>query len=123
VSYLNFLLKIYHKNLNLFRNYKRVAETWMDEYAQYVYERDPEEWNRLDVGDTSYMKGIRKKLKCKPFKYFLEQVAPDMLDRWPPYEVFFASGAVSFLIEKKLKFSNFLFIFEIFLIFFNFFNF
>lgn len=67
----------------------------MDEYAEYVYSKDPDEWNRLEVGDVSYMKGIKKKLNCKPFKFFLEEVAPDMLDRWPPFEVFFASGAVS----------------------------
>lgn len=72
-----------------------ISEVWMDDYAKFVYKRDPDEWNRLDVGDLSYMKGIKKKLKCKPFSYFLEVVAPDMLDKWPPDEKEFASGAVS----------------------------
>lgn len=76
----------------------------MDDYAKYVYKRDPDEWNRLDVGDLSYMRGIKEKLKCKPFSYFLNVVAPDMLDRWPPDEVEFASGAVSLLtVLKNLK--------------------
>lgn len=48
----------------------------MDEYKEYVYERNPERWNAIDHGDVSHMLGIKKKLNCKPFKYFLEQVAP-----------------------------------------------
>jgi polypeptide N-acetylgalactosaminyltransferase len=59
-----------------FRNYKRVAEIWMDEYKQYVYDRNPNHWNSIDTGDMSYMLGVKKKLNCKPFKYFLEEVAP-----------------------------------------------
>lgn len=75
----------------------------MDDYAKYVYKRDPDEWNRLDVGDLSYMKGIKEKLKCKPFKYFLEVVAPDMLDKWPPEENEFASGVVSSSIHLNFE--------------------
>lgn len=68
----------------------------MDEYAQNVYEKDPDEWYSLDFGDVSFMKNIKQKLKCKPFKYFLDVVAPDMLERFPPHEYdVFASGAVS----------------------------
>lgn len=69
----------------------------MDDYAQHIYSRNPDHWNKIDAGDTSYMKGIKKKLNCKPFKYFLEHVVPDMLDRFPPIEPpEFASGAVSY---------------------------
>ena len=68
----------------------------MDEYAQHLYRRNPEHWNKIDIGDTSYMRGIKEKLKCKPFSYFLNVVAPDMLDRYPPVEPpEFASGGVS----------------------------
>lgn len=68
----------------------------MDEYKHNVYERDPEHWNSIDAGDVSYMLGVKKKLNCKPFKYFLEVVAPDMLERYPPVEPpAFASGGVS----------------------------
>jgi polypeptide N-acetylgalactosaminyltransferase len=79
------------------RNYKRVAEVWMDEYAKNVYERDPEEWYSLDVGDVSQMRKIKQKLQCKPFQYFLEVVAPEMMEKFPPFETdVFASGAVRF---------------------------
>ena len=75
----------------------QLFQVWMDEYATAVYDKDPDEWYPLEVGDVSYMRGIKKRLKCKPFKYFLEVVAPDMMDKWPPYELPpFASGAVSF---------------------------
>jgi len=68
----------------------------MDDYAKYLYDREPDLWNNIDVGDTSYMKRIKEKLKCKPFSYFLEYVAPDMLERYPYLEPpEFASGAVN----------------------------
>jgi polypeptide N-acetylgalactosaminyltransferase len=67
----------------------------MDEYAQYLYARDPERYSELDVGDMSYMKNLKQKLQCKPFKYFIEEVAPDMLERYPYIDPpAFASGAV-----------------------------
>ena len=68
----------------------------MDEYARYIYDRDPEYWRNIDIGDTSYMMEIKKKLNCRPFSYFLEEVAPDMLDRYPYIEPpSFAYGGVS----------------------------
>lgn len=68
----------------------------MDDYAKYIYARNPEHWNSVEVGDISYMMGVKKKLNCKPFKYFFEEVAPDMLDRYPPIEPPpFALGGVS----------------------------
>lgn len=68
----------------------------MDEYAQYIYARDPNHWNPIEVGDVSHMMGIKKKLNCKPFSYFLDKIAPDMLDRYPYIEPpEFASGLVS----------------------------
>jgi hypothetical protein len=42
------------------------------------------------------MKNIKKKLQCKPFSYFLERVAPDMLEWYPLVEPpSFTFGAVS----------------------------
>jgi hypothetical protein len=47
-----------------------------DEYKENVYSRNPKHWNSIEVGDLSYMMGVKKKLQCKPFSYFLEVVAP-----------------------------------------------
>lgn len=30
----------------------------------------------MDSGDISQMLNLKKKLKCKPFKFFMEEVAP-----------------------------------------------
>ncbi|XP_058128579.1 N-acetylgalactosaminyltransferase 6-like [Anopheles ziemanni] len=68
------------------RNHKRVAEVWMDEYKQYIYDRDPDRYTKVDAGDLSKMKAIRQKLNCKPFKWFLENVAPEILELYPPIE-------------------------------------
>lgn len=46
----------------------------MDEYAKYVNRHNPEVWNKIDIGDISYMLNIKKKLKCKPFKFFIEGI-------------------------------------------------
>lgn len=75
-------------------NFKRVAKVWMDEYAEYLYEHLPNV-KEADPGDLSKMLAIRKKLHCKPFKWFLEEVAPDLLEKYPPVEPLpFAKGAI-----------------------------
>lgn len=81
------------------RNYKRVAEAWMDDYKQYIYRRNPARYEKVDAGDLSESLRVKKQLKCKSFKYFMEQVAPDMLDRYPYIDPeSFAAGSVRSLI-------------------------
>lgn len=78
------------------RNYKRVAEVWMDDYKNFIYARDPPRYDKVKTGDLSYQLSIKKKLKCKPFSYFIETVAPDMLEFYPLVDPPpFAKGAVS----------------------------
>ncbi|KAL8612926.1 hypothetical protein ACOMHN_035003 [Nucella lapillus] len=67
------------------RNYRRVAEVWMDEYAEYLYKKRPH-YRNIDPGDLSEQRAIRKKLKCKPFKWFIENVAFDLSKYYPPVE-------------------------------------
>lgn len=69
----------------------------MDDYAKYIYARDPERYAKVETGDLSYQLSIKKKLSCKPFSHFLEKVAPDMLEYYPLVDPPpFAKGAVSF---------------------------
>ncbi|CAG5097173.1 Similar to Pgant6: N-acetylgalactosaminyltransferase 6 (Drosophila melanogaster) [Cotesia congregata] len=67
------------------RNYKRVAQVWMDEFAEYIYKRRPH-LRSLDPGDLTVQKALREKLNCKPFKWFMENIAFDLMDTYPPVE-------------------------------------
>ncbi|XP_052852223.1 N-acetylgalactosaminyltransferase 4 [Drosophila gunungcola] len=76
------------------KNHKRVAEVWMDEYKQYVYSRDPI-YAKVDAGNLTRQHGIRQRLKCKSFHWFMTEVAPDFLAKFPPVEPpTYASGVI-----------------------------
>uniref|UniRef100_A0AAG5D368 Polypeptide N-acetylgalactosaminyltransferase n=1 Tax=Anopheles atroparvus TaxID=41427 RepID=A0AAG5D368_ANOAO len=86
------------------RNHKRVAEVWMDEFKQFVYDKDRIKY-AIDAGDLSKMKRLRKTLMCKSFRWFMEEVAPDLMDWYPPVEPDdFASGTIQSLAKLGLCF-------------------
>lgn len=66
----------------------------MDEYKEYIYNRNPFEYAMANVGDISEQKALRERLKCKPFKWFMENVAFDLLKHYPSEEPSFAYGAI-----------------------------
>uniref|UniRef100_A0A1B6CII9 Polypeptide N-acetylgalactosaminyltransferase n=1 Tax=Clastoptera arizonana TaxID=38151 RepID=A0A1B6CII9_9HEMI len=67
------------------KNYRRVAEVWMDEYAEYLYKRRPQ-YRTLNAGDLTKQKALREKLQCKPFRWFMEEIAFDLVKKYPPIE-------------------------------------
>uniref|UniRef100_A0A1A8LAP7 Polypeptide N-acetylgalactosaminyltransferase n=2 Tax=Nothobranchius TaxID=28779 RepID=A0A1A8LAP7_9TELE len=71
--------------ISLAKNLKRVAEVWMDEYAEYVYQRRPE-YRHLSAGDMTAQKELRNRLSCKRFKWFMQEVAWDLPRHYPPVE-------------------------------------
>ncbi|XP_072302075.1 polypeptide N-acetylgalactosaminyltransferase 10-like [Eucyclogobius newberryi] len=71
--------------VSLARNLKRVAEVWMDEYAEYIYQRRPE-YRHLSAGDMTAQKELRAKLNCKSFRWFMKEVAWDLPKHYPPVE-------------------------------------
>lgn len=64
-------------------NYKRVIETWFDDkYKEYFYTREPLA-RFLDMGDITEQLSLKKRLNCKSFQWFMENVAYDVLDKYP----------------------------------------
>jgi len=87
---------------SLGKNYKRVAVVWMDEYAEYIYKRKPS-YRHIDPGDISEQTALRNKLQCKPFKWFMENVAFDLPKKYPPVEPpNFGDGFIKSLMDSNM---------------------
>ncbi|CAH0389780.1 unnamed protein product [Bemisia tabaci] len=72
-----------HKGPLITINYKRVIETWFDEkHKEFFYTREPLA-TFLDMGDISEQLNLKKKLKCKSFQWFMDNIAYDVLDKYP----------------------------------------
>lgn len=64
-------------------NYKRVVEVWMDDqHKEYFYTREPSA-RYLEMGDISEQLALKERLGCKSFSWFMENVAYDVLDKYP----------------------------------------
>lgn len=58
----------------------------MDEYKNYLYEHGQGVYEALDAGDLTEQKAIREKLHCKSFKWFMDNVAFDLMKVYPAVE-------------------------------------
>ncbi|KAH8742145.1 UDP-N-acetyl-D-galactosamine [Cryptosporidium ryanae] len=60
---------------SLWRNRLRTARVWLDEFYEIteLFAPNPD----MDLGPFDDMFYLKKKLNCKPFKWFLENIAPE----------------------------------------------
>jgi polypeptide N-acetylgalactosaminyltransferase len=89
-------------------NLKRVVEVWFDDYKKYFYETDHARYDKIDAGDLTEELKIKEKLKCKNFQYYLDEVAPEILDLYPIVPFYYATGNIQSIENQKcLKINGF----------------
>ena len=77
------------------QNYMRVVEVWMDEeHKEYYYTREPM-GRGADIGNISRQLQFKKDHHCKSFKWFMENVAYEVYDKFPTLPANKAWGEVS----------------------------
>ena len=59
-------------------NMARIVETWMDDYKQYFYKVIKN--SRVPYGDITERMELKKRLNCKPFQWYIDNVYPRLND-------------------------------------------
>jgi len=59
-------------------NMARIVETWMDDYKKYFYK--VLNGSRVEYGDLTERIELKKKLNCKPFQWYIDNIYPKLND-------------------------------------------
>lgn len=62
------------------RNSRRVAETWLDRFRPYFYAAKPGV-QLVPTGDLETRLQLKKRLRCRSFAWFIQNVYPDLLNQ------------------------------------------
>ncbi|KAK2532240.1 Galnt16 [Columba guinea] len=92
--------------LTYIKNTKRTAEVWMDEYKQYYYEARPSAIGK-SFGSVADRVEQRRKLNCKSFQWYLENVYPELKKNSPSSDHCYDPNVTFlFLMPKEWVFSD-----------------
>ncbi|KAH8300406.1 hypothetical protein KR018_004474 [Drosophila ironensis] len=84
------------------RNYRRVAEVWLDGFKDKLFGHMPH-LTVIQAGSLAEQKALKKRLKCKPFKWFLDNVGKDFINLYPLTDAAdYAYGVLQSMAAPKL---------------------
>lgn len=68
-------------------NLARVVHVWMDDYKKFVFLKRPD-LQGVEHGDLTKRLELRKRLKCKSFKWYMENIYPEQKTPSEDYEAY-----------------------------------
>ena len=80
-------------------NLARVVHVWMDDYKKFVFLKRPD-LQGVEHGDLTKRLELRKRLKCKSFKWYMENIYPEQKTPSEDYEAY---GEVSWGLEIRVR--------------------